>query len=63
MEGIQYLLDEHGKKTAVLINLKEYGEIWEDVYDTVVAQKREKDPRESLQSVRKRLQKQGKLRG
>ena len=63
MHGIQFLLDESGKRTAVLIDLKEHGEVWEDLYDTLVAQRREKEPRESLQAVKKRLKSQGKLRG
>ena len=38
MEGIQFLTNERGKETAVLIDLKEYGELWEDFYDSLVAQ-------------------------
>jgi len=63
MEGIQFVVDEKGEKTAVLIDLKKYGEIWEDFYDNLVAQMRIDELRESLESVRKRLSQQGKLRG
>jgi hypothetical protein len=63
MHGIQFVHDDSEKKTAVLIDLKEYGEIWEDLYDSLIAQKRTNEPRESLQSVKKRLQKLGKLGG
>jgi hypothetical protein len=32
MEGIQYVLDDKGEKTAVLIDLKKHRELWEDFY-------------------------------
>jgi len=63
MKGIQFVTDEAGRKTAVLIDLKEYGEMWEDFYDALVAKSRANEPRESIEVVRKRLQKQGKLDG
>ena len=55
MKGIQFVVDEHGTKTAVVINLKQYSELWEDFYDSAVAESREKEPRESLELVQKRL--------
>lgn len=30
MEGIQFVIDDKGQKTAVLIDLKKHGELWED---------------------------------
>jgi hypothetical protein len=61
MRGIQYITDDRGKKRAVVIDLESYGELWEDFYDSLVARKRASEPRESLESVKKRLRKQGKL--
>jgi hypothetical protein len=63
MQGIQFITDARGKKTAVLIDLKRYGEMWEDFYDGVLAARRAKEPRESLASVRDRLRRQGKFSG
>ena len=63
MEGIQFLVDESGEKTAVLIDLKKYGELWEDFYDSLTAHARADEPRESLESVKERLRQQGKLHG
>lgn len=63
MKGIQFIIDDKGKRTSVLIDLKEHGEIWEDFYDTLVAKVRAKEPRESLAVVKKRLHRQGKLNG
>ena len=62
MKGVQFLVDENGQRTAVVIDLKKHSEVWEDFYDSAVARKREHEPRESLDSVRKRLRRSGKLR-
>ncbi|MBM3131503.1 MAG: hypothetical protein FJZ95_00510 [Chloroflexi bacterium] len=61
MKGIRFLVDEAGKKTAVMIDLEDHGELWEDFYDALIAEERVGEPRESLDSVREKLQKQGKL--
>lgn len=63
MEGIQFVTNDKGDKTAVLIDLRKYGELWEDIYDSLTARQRAREPRESLQSVKKRLRKQAKLNG
>ena len=57
MRGVRYLIDENGQKTAVLIDLKKHGEMWEDFYDRAVAEARRKEPRESIATVRKRIAK------
>ena len=56
MTGIQYVVDPRGKKTAVIIDLRKHQQLWEDVYDWYVARTRASEPRESLHSVKKRLQ-------
>ncbi|HZG51761.1 MAG TPA: hypothetical protein VEZ40_06465 [Pyrinomonadaceae bacterium] len=63
MKGIQFVTDDRGQKTAVLIDLKKYGELWEDFYDGLIAAERADEPRESLEFVRQRLQQQEKLDG
>ncbi len=63
MQGINYVTNEEGKRVAVMIDLKKYGELWEDFYDGLTAKKREKEPRESLESVKQLLTKKGKLSG
>jgi hypothetical protein len=55
MKGIQFLVDEKGKKTAVLIDLKRNANLWEDFYDIALARTRKGEPRESLESVKRRL--------
>ena len=63
MGGIQFVIDDKGNKSAVIIDLNKYSDLWEDFYDSLVARKRRKEPRESLNSVKKRLQRAGKLNG
>ena len=55
MEGIQFLVDDRGEKTAVVIDLKKYGDLWEDFCDNLIAHLRADEPRESIESVKERL--------
>jgi len=61
LDGIQFVTNAAGEKTAVLIDLKRYSELWEDFYDALIASQRADEPRESLESVREALEQQGKL--
>ena len=54
MKEIQFVIDDAGRKTAVVIDLKKNPRLWEDFYDRVLAEERASEPRETLQSVRKR---------
>ena len=63
MQGIRFLTNDKGERVAVQIDLRKYGSLWEDVYDSLTARKRSREPRESIDSVRKRLIKQRKLNG
>jgi|GEM_PF-119982 len=63
IEGIQFVTNDRGQKTAVMIDLHKYGEIWEDFYDDLIASLRADEPRETLASIKDRLCKQGKLGG
>lgn len=40
MKGIQFVVDGQGNKNAVLIDLSQWGELWEDMYDVMVSQTR-----------------------
>jgi len=62
MRGVQYLVDDDGERTAVLIELKKNAKLWEDFCDVAVAKSRAKEPRESLESVKRRLGIRGKRR-
>ncbi len=43
MKGIQFVVNESGQKTAVLIDLQQWGELWEDFYDVLVSQNRQEE--------------------
>jgi hypothetical protein len=43
MTGIQFVTDEKGRKTAVLIDLKKHHAIWEDFWDGLVSESRRKE--------------------
>jgi hypothetical protein len=45
MKGIQFVVDDSGKKKAVLIDLEELGQLWEDIYDVLVSESRKNEPK------------------
>ena len=55
VKGIEFIVDDEGQKKAVLIDLKKYGEAWEDFYDTLRVKERESEPRETLKEVKKKV--------
>lgn len=44
MKGIQFLINDTGEKTAVLIDLEQWGDLWEDFYDVMVSHARADEP-------------------
>lgn len=55
MKGVQFVVDDEGKQQAVLINLNENRELWEDFFDAAVAESRAEEPREPLSEVKRRI--------
>lgn len=55
LRGIDFVLDSAGRKKAVLIDLRRHSEVWEDLYDSLVAEQRRGEPRESIADVKRRL--------
>ena len=55
LRGIQFVVDDAGKKTAAVIDLKRHRRLWEDLYDRLIAEARKDEPRESLGQVKKLL--------
>jgi hypothetical protein len=55
MKGVQYVVDDNGERRAVVIDLHEHAELWEDFYDTWLASERANEPREDLQMVKDKL--------
>ena len=63
MTGIQFITDEVGQKTAVVIDLKKRKALWEDFEDVLVSRSRRHEKRIPLAKVKADLVKSGKLRG
>ncbi|MBI4287728.1 MAG: hypothetical protein HY671_04770 [Chloroflexi bacterium] len=52
MKGIQFVIDDKGEKKAVLIDLSEWGEFWEDIYDVLVSKARRNEPTVSWEELK-----------
>jgi len=50
MTGIQFVTDKKGRKTAVLIDLKKHGTLWEDFWDGLVSESRRRE-NDSLREI------------
>ena len=61
LKGVQFVVNENGEKTAVVIDLRRHGRLWEDLYDAMLAEQRRHEPRESLDQVKRRLPERGKF--
>ena len=55
MQGVQFVVNEEGERTAVVIDLSVHGELWEDFYDVALATARTDEPRDSLDEVRREV--------
>ena len=61
MGKAKYLIDETGKKTAVVLPLKEYEELIEDIHDLSIIAERKNEPVVGFNEVRERLKTDGLL--
>ncbi len=55
MKGIQYVLNDKDERVAVQIDLKKHGDLWEDIYDSIVADSRKNEERVSLKDLKENL--------
>lgn len=63
INGIQFVTDAQGRKVAVQLDLKEWGELWEDIYDNVLAESRKSETTVSLKEFEAELRAEGLLIG
>ena len=61
VKGVQFVTDTEGQKVAVLLDLKEWGELWEDIYDNLLADERAGEPGISLEDFEAELRAEGLL--
>ncbi len=51
----QFVVDESGRKTAVILPVEEYDELLEDIHDLAVIAERKNEPTISFEDLKKRL--------
>lgn len=57
----QFIVDESGNKTAVILPLEDYEELLEDIHDLTVIAEHKNEPAISLEELKKRLKADGLL--
>ena len=60
---LHFLVDEQGRKKSVVLPIKEYQELLDDLADLAIMAERKDEPAEPLGVVRKRLEKKWQLTG
>lgn len=55
----QFIIDKNGKKTAVVVPVKEYEQLMEDLHDLSVVAERRAEPTVSLDELKQRLKADG----
>lgn len=57
----QFVVDARGKKTGVILSLKQYEKLMEDLHDLAVVAERRSEKPVSLEDMKRRLKKNGVL--
>jgi len=55
----QYVVDEKGQKTAVIIPVEEYEELLGDIHDLAIIAERRDEPTITFEELKKKLKKDG----
>lgn len=55
----QFIVDESGSKTAVILSVEDYEELLEDIHDLAIIAERKDEPVISLAELKKRLKADG----
>jgi len=55
VEGVSFVTNQRGRRIAVQLDLEKHGELWEEIYLSLLAEKRLKEPSVSYSSARKRI--------
>ena len=59
VKGVQFVTDTEGRRVAVLLDLKEWGELWEDIYDNMLADERAGEDSATLDEFEAELRAEG----
>ncbi len=55
----QFVVDESGRKTAVILPVEEYDDLMEDIHDLAVIAERKDEPTINFDELKKRLKADG----
>jgi len=61
MGKTQYLVDDKGRKKAVVLSIDEYEELLEDIHDLAIIAERKDEETISIEELKKRLKEDGLL--
>ena len=53
LKGIQYIVDDQGKKKSVILDLEKWGEYWEDFYDILISESRRDESNVTWEKLKK----------
>lgn len=56
-----FIIDEKGNKTAVVLSVAEYEDLLEDIHDLTIIAERRDEPTITLKELKERLKKDGLL--
>ena len=56
MRGVNYIVDDAGKRKAVMIDLADWGKLWEDFQDVIVSESRKNEPTISWNALKTELE-------
>jgi hypothetical protein len=62
MTGIQFVTDDKGRRTAVLIDLKKHGARLQDLWDGLISESRRRGKGVPLEKIKADLIRRGRLR-
>jgi hypothetical protein len=57
----EYIVDKKGQKKSVILDIKEYEELLEDIESLALIADTQNEPKKSFEEIRKRLEASGRL--
>lgn len=60
MRGVNYIVDDTGKRKAVMIDLGDWGKLWEDFQDVIISESRKNEPTIPFDSLKADLERESK---
>lgn len=61
MRAEKFITDSKGRKTGVVLSLRHYQKLLEDLHDLAVVAERRSEPTISFEEMKRRLKKDGRL--